>query len=64
MSKDQNLHQHCCENLKSGFMDEATGLFCLPGLKMIFPYTVHTTAVLKWNSEYSHKEDWKDVPYK
>lgn len=42
-------------------MDEATGLFCLPGLKMIFPYIIYTMAVLKCNSEYSHKEDEKDV---
>ena len=55
ISKDQNLHQHFHENPKSGFTNEPTGLFCLPGLKMIFPYIFYTMAVLKCNSEYSHK---------
>jgi len=45
-------------------MDEATGLFCLPGLKVIFPCVVYIMAILECNSEYSHKEDRKDVLYK
>jgi hypothetical protein len=36
-------------------------LFCLPGLKMIFPYIFNTMAVLKSNSKYYLKEDQKDV---
>jgi hypothetical protein len=42
-------------------MDKATGLFCLPGLKIIFPYVIYTMTVSNCNSEYSHKEDWNGV---